>query len=68
VGFSGYVTFEKWVGFTVELDSFASVNGRTCDKCVTSLLVQEHHFAVFGMDAYFHDVILLFKADRQQME
>src|SRR5690606_13362545 len=49
-----HVTLKERVGLAFVLDGFTGVHSGTSDELRTSLLIQEHHFAVFGVDAFFH--------------
>src|SRR5690606_13186123 len=54
VRLGGDVTLEQGVGLALVFDGFACVHGRAGDDLRAGLLIQEHHFAVFGVDAFFH--------------
>jgi hypothetical protein len=58
VGFRRDVALEKRIGLAVKFNGFAAVQRGAGDELVAGLLVQEHHFAVFGVYAFFHDLIL----------
>src|SRR5690606_22015757 len=49
-----HVTLDKGVGLPFVFDRFASVHSGAGDEFRAGLLVQEHHFAVFRVDAFFH--------------
>ncbi|CFP66550.1 Uncharacterised protein [Bordetella pertussis] len=53
--FGRHVALEERVRLAVDFDGFAGVDGRAGDELVARLNVHEHHFAVFGVNAFFHD-------------
>src|SRR5690606_12779609 len=54
VRFRRYVALEERVGLAFVFDGFTGVDRGTGDELGTRLLIQEYHFTVFGVDAFFH--------------
>src|SRR5690606_11427161 len=55
VRFGRYIAFEQWIGLAIQFDGFTAVQRRAGNEFGAGLLVQEYDFAIFGMDAIFHD-------------
>src|SRR5471030_2478298 len=54
VRFSRHLDLDQRVFFTVVLDLFAGLDGRTGNEFEVARQVVEHNFAVFWMDFWFH--------------
>ena len=54
VRFRGYVALEERVGLAFVLNGFARCHCGARNELRAGLLIQEHHVAVFRVDAFFH--------------
>jgi hypothetical protein len=51
---TSHVTFEQRIGFAIQLNGFAAIEGRTRNKLVACLQINKNDVAVVGVNLGFH--------------